>query len=510
MSDPVRSLRGAWRYLAGWLVFGLGRVALLLALDGPAAAFSAATLHDTLCILLAGLAVTWGARAAALHLRHPEIAEARAPRWPEGSSPAGALPGRARAPDPAARNRDATRGVELRGRRRNLSPGASRPGPATPSPGSTGPEGAAAGMRRGASIPVLAALVALGAAAGGCSGPALSRLPLPWARVGVVGDQTTASGAPLAAASPVAPAAPPAAAAPRSTSASSAGSSTAAAGPAPAGPVLLPAGTPPPVPEPAAGWLPADRIVAYYGNPLSAAMGVLAWYPPAQAMRNLTAQAAAYAQADPTHPVVPAIELVADVAQASAGADGDYRQRMPYSLLNTELALARQTHALLILDIQVGRSTVQQELPYFLPFLSQPDVMLALDPEFDMPPGELPGRSIGTMSATDINWAVSSMSTLVSRLGLPPKIVIVHQFTDDMVLDWQDIQLQSGVQFVMDTDGFGGQGIKLANYQRYIAQRPIPPASYGGIKLFYKYDIDLMTPAQVVALHPTPSLVIYQ
>ena len=268
--------------------------------------------------------------------------------------------------------------------------------------------------------------------------------------------------------------------------------------------------TPPAVPEPDGGWLPKYRIVAYYGNPLSAGMGVLAWYPPEETMAHLVAQAQAYAQADPAHPVLPAVDLVADVAQGSPGANGAYVLRMPYSMIDDELALARRHKAILILDVQVGRSSVAAEVPYFLPYLSQPDVMLALDPEFDMPPGEVPGRWIGTMSSSEINWAVQYVSDLVGRLHLPPKIVIVHQFTAGMVPDWRGIQLRPGVQFVMDTDGYGGQGIKHANYQQYIANQPIPPVRYGGIKLFYKYDIDLMTPAEVAALQPEPSLVIYQ
>lgn len=274
--------------------------------------------------------------------------------------------------------------------------------------------------------------------------------------------------------------------------------------------VQLPAGTPPPLLPPAGGWLPARRIVAYYGNPLSPAMGVLGWYPPAEDMSRLLAQAAAYTAADPAHPAVPAIDLVADVAQGSPGPHGAYRLRMPYSLLNQELALARRTGALLILEIQVGRSTVAQELPYFLPYLAQPDVELALDPEFDMPPGEVPGKWIGTMSAAAINGAVDSMSHLVAQLHLPPKIVIVHQFTPGMVPDWRGIVLQPGVQFVLDTDGYGGQSLKISNYHAYITDQPIPPVRYGGIKLFYKYDINLLTPAQVLALRPSPSLVIYQ
>ena len=256
--------------------------------------------------------------------------------------------------------------------------------------------------------------------------------------------------------------------------------------------------------------LPNYRIVSYYGNPLAPNMGVLGQYAPAVAMARLQAQAAAYAAADPARPVIPAIDLVADVAQASPGPQGLYRLRMSAQLIDSELAIARQNRALLILDIQVGRSTVERELPYFLPWLSQPDVMLALDPEFDMPPGDVPGQQIGTMSAADIDWAINDISSLVQRDHLPPKIVIVHQFLPSMVTNWQAIHGAPGVQFLMDTDGYGGQGIKLANYRSFITDQPIPPVSYGGIKLFYKYDVNLMTPAQIVALQPPPSLVIYQ
>jgi len=277
-----------------------------------------------------------------------------------------------------------------------------------------------------------------------------------------------------------------------------------------AGQVHLPPGTPPPLLPPGGGWLPSRRIVAYYGNPFSPSMGVLDWYPPEEVMARLATQAQAYTAADPAHPALPAIELVADVAQGSPQADGTYVLHMPYSMLTAELALARAHHALLILDIQVGRSTVAHELPYYLPFLSQPDVALALDPEFDMPPGETPGKWIGTMSASEINWAIDDMSKLVAQLRLPPKIVVVHQFTPGMVPDWRNIHLEPGVQFIMDTDGFGGPALKESNYQTYIADQPIPPVRYGGIKLFYKYDSNLMSPATVVGLKPGPSLVIYQ
>lgn len=262
----------------------------------------------------------------------------------------------------------------------------------------------------------------------------------------------------------------------------------------------------PPMPAPL---LPGHRIVAYYGNPLDPHMGVLGQGSPQEMLARLSQQAAAYQALDPSHPVIKALELVATVAQGSPGPDGTYRLRMPPSLIESELKLARSAHALLILDIQVGHSPVASEVAYLEPFLKQPDVELALDPEFDMNqiPGGIPGKEFGSMTASDINGAIEVLHQLVVEDHLPPKILIVHQFLPEMVPNWQDIRPMPGVSFVMDTDGFGNPGVKIANYHAFITDQPI---GYGGIKLFYTQDTPLMSPAQVLALQPSPLLIIYQ
>ena len=255
--------------------------------------------------------------------------------------------------------------------------------------------------------------------------------------------------------------------------------------------------------------LPSHRIVAYYGNPLDPRMGVLGQGSPQQMLARLSQQAAAYQALDPSLPVVKALELVASVAQAAPGPHGAYSLLMPPSLIKAELKLARSAHALLILDIQVGHSTVASQVQYLKPFLKQPDVELALDPEFDMNqiPGGIPGQEFGSMTASEINGAIDVLHRLVVLDHLPPKILIVHQFLPTMVPNWQDIRPLPGVSFVMDTDGFGSPSVKIANYKAFITDQPI---GYGGIKLFYTQDTPLMTPAQVLALKPSPLLVIYQ
>ncbi len=255
--------------------------------------------------------------------------------------------------------------------------------------------------------------------------------------------------------------------------------------------------------------LPGHRIVAFYGNPLDAQMGVLGQGSPKEMLARLAKQAQAYQALDPSHPVIKALELVATVAQASPGPDGAYSLLMPASLIKSELKLARSAHALLILDIQVGHSTVAAQVKSLEPFLKLPDVELGLDPEFDMDqiPSGIPGQEFGSMTAAAINGAIQVLHRLVVRDHLPPKILIVHQFLPEMVPNWQAIKPLPGVSFIMDTDGFGTPADKIANYKAFITDQPI---GYGGIKLFYTQDTPLMSPAQVLALKPSPLLVVYQ
>ncbi|MGH7175182.1 MAG: hypothetical protein ACREGR_02400 [Minisyncoccia bacterium] len=269
--------------------------------------------------------------------------------------------------------------------------------------------------------------------------------------------------------------------------------------------------TPSPYPSPGA-LLPAHRIVAYYGNFYSTAMGVLGEYPPDQVLAMLASTSAMWEAADPSTPVIPAIDYIAVTAQGSAGADGMYRARMPASQIEQAIGMANQIHGIVILDVQVGLSTLQQELPLLAPYLSQPNVNLAIDPEFSMKDGTPPGREIGTYSAADINYAAQFLASLVAQNKLPPKILIVHRFTEDMVTNYQQIKPLPTVQIVMDMDGWGDQAKKINTYQRVIAAEPV---EFTGFKLFYKADLKppstgLLSTAQVLSLTPAPVFIQYQ
>lgn len=257
--------------------------------------------------------------------------------------------------------------------------------------------------------------------------------------------------------------------------------------------------------------LPARRIVAYYGNPLSKRMGILGELPPDEMLARLDKEVAAWRKADPTHPVQPALHLIAVVAQGSPGRDGKYRLRMTDSLINTVYSWAQKRNALLFLDVQVALSTVQEELPRLVPFLQRPNVMLGLDPEFSMKSGNKPGTKIGTMNASDVNYAINLLAGLVKQYNLPPKVLVVHRFTRGMLTNSKGIKLDPRVQVVIDMDGWGQPWLKYDSYRSYVEAEPV---QFTGFKLFYNNDTKkgdpLLTPAEVLMLNPKPLYIQYQ
>jgi hypothetical protein len=235
-------------------------------------------------------------------------------------------------------------------------------------------------------------------------------------------------------------------------------------------------------------------------------MGVLGRLQGKALAEGLKKQADAYAKVT-KKPVLPAYELIAIVAQAAPGADGMYRRRESREVIERMLREARQAGIKLVLDVQTGRSTVMSELLYLLPYLEQPDVYLALDPEFSMGSDGIPGRRIGTMYADEVNDAIALLEYIIQRRNLPPKVLIVHQFTTGTLPDKERIHTSPVLDVVLDMDGFGSPELKRSTYRAVLRQRPL---AFTGFKLFYIQDTNLLDPAKVMALTPQPSLIIYQ
>jgi hypothetical protein len=256
------------------------------------------------------------------------------------------------------------------------------------------------------------------------------------------------------------------------------------------------------------GPLKENRLVTYYGNPRSAAMGVLGEFADPEAMmERLIQQTAAYSAADPERPAVPTIELIASTAQREPGPEGEYLGRLSAEEIEQYAQLAEENGALLLLDVQLGRSTLATEIETLRPFLKRPYVHLAIDTEYYVAEGQVPGVDLGGVDGTEILQAVETLTQLVEEEGIPDKVVVVHQFESGIVRRKELVQPTSNVEVVLNADGFGAPENKISKYDILVSGEPI---QYGGFKLFYTQDIGVLSPEQVLQLDPAPVVVNYQ
>jgi hypothetical protein len=257
--------------------------------------------------------------------------------------------------------------------------------------------------------------------------------------------------------------------------------------------------------------LPTYRLLTYYGFPTNPNMGILGEYgvnDDLDGLREaLLEQAAGYEAADPSRPVLTGFEVIASVAQADPMADGSFLVHTDPELVQQYVDYTAAHEMPLFLDFQFGRTSIDDELAAAEPWMVYPHVHLALDPEFKMGPDELPGVHIGQITGSEVTRAQEWLAERCAVNGLPPKVLMVHQFHYSMIEDKEFISPVPGVQLVIDMDGHGPPWMKLESYEVVITQQPI---EYHGIKLFYPFDEPLMTPAEVVALDPAPDLIIYQ
>jgi hypothetical protein len=256
---------------------------------------------------------------------------------------------------------------------------------------------------------------------------------------------------------------------------------------------------------------PFKRIVSYYGNLYSKQMGILGELPPAEMLAKLQQEVAAWQKADSVLEAVPALHYIAVTAQQSPGKGNKYRLRMPFHQIDSVLNMASRINAIVFIDVQVGHSTLQEELPQLEQYLKMPNVHLGIDPEFSMKGGQAPGKVVGTFDAADINYATEYLAKLVKENNLTPKVFIIHRFTQKGVTNYKQIKTRPEVQIVMDMDGWGPPELKKGTYRHFIHKEPV---EYTGFKLFYKNDTKnngrLLTPQEVLALKPQPVYIQYQ
>lgn len=252
--------------------------------------------------------------------------------------------------------------------------------------------------------------------------------------------------------------------------------------------------------------LGAKRIVTFYGSPLGRGLGVLGNSEPEKMLKHLRAQTEAYRKIITNTEVIPAFHMVVVVADGFAGEDKDYNHRVDPDVIRKWIDWAAEENVWVILDIQAGRGDPLAEYDRVEPFLFEPHVQIAVDPEFIVDGKNVPGQQLGKIDAAMINEIQARLDRVARSIGMT-KVLIVHQFDDRMIVDKDKIGNMWTVEMVWDADGFGSPAPKIDDYNQYRAEAGFEK---GGIKLFYNYDSPLMTPADVMALEPTPSVIIYQ
>ncbi|MDP3713626.1 MAG: hypothetical protein Q8R60_14215 [Mycobacteriales bacterium] len=327
--------------------------------------------------------------------------------------------------------------------------------------------------RRGAGAALLPALVATVLASAACAdtGPSLTA-PSPPARNGVAGLLTDPLSTPTA--TPTT-AAPPAAVAR------------------------------PQLPRGGRQVFPRHLVVMHYGTAGSGVLGVLGEGTPEQAAARVVKAAAPYAKAS-GRAVLPAFELITTIARRAPGPDGTYSTGIPHADVERYLAAVRKAKGLLVLDFQPGKADLLDQVRRYERFLREPDVGIALDPEWKLTGSRRPGRQIGRLTAAEVNRVSAYLATLRRVNGLPEKLFVLHQFRPSMLPDRDRIALRNGLATVLHVDGFGSQGAKRSAYS--LLQQPA--RFHMGFKLFLDEDTDLMTPVETMALRPRPELVSYQ
>ena len=254
---------------------------------------------------------------------------------------------------------------------------------------------------------------------------------------------------------------------------------------------------------------PKYRLVGYSGGEASKAFGRLGVGKLDERVQEMERTGRSYTAGG--RQVLPVLELITVIVHGTPGKDGQYRSRIDDAQIARYLAAARRHKALLLLNIQPGRADFLPEVQGLQRWLAEPDVGIALDPEWAVGKGQVPGRVFGRTTAKELNSVATYLSGFTLAHDLPEKAMVVHQLASRIIFRIQDVEAHDGVQILLSVDGIGSREAKEETWHKLV--KPLPKAVRPGFKLFFEEDREhgrLMTAAQVLALKPTPDYVLYE
>jgi hypothetical protein len=249
---------------------------------------------------------------------------------------------------------------------------------------------------------------------------------------------------------------------------------------------------------------PETRVVTVYGAPQLDAT-IVGDRSPSKAADEALRLSTRYGEVDPRS-AQPGIDLIAVVATADRGPDNLYRTRQSAQLIGTYLDAARSVGGRLVLDIQPGRSTFVREVKALDEWIAEPNVDVALDPEWNVGRKGVPGVTTGKVKSREVDRVSRHLAQVVTSGGLPQKALYVHQFREGSVRKRNRIvQRGAKVAVTLNFDGIGDPAAKTAGYAN-LSQ----PGLFNGFSIFVSRDSNVMGFRRVVALEPPPDYVMYQ
>ena len=285
--------------------------------------------------------------------------------------------------------------------------------------------------------------------------------------------------------------------------------------PPPPSQAVEPALTPPPVeakdtpaapqtPEPI---LDANQIIVYYGTPLAEGLGILGALPPEVAAQQVAERARTYDELNGETGAIGALDVIYSLAQAEPTPNGKYIRHLTPQDVEPYLQLAEEYDLQIFLDLQIGRAQILEEVRGIERYLLNPRVHVAIDPEYAVGPDGVPIETPGRITGDEINQVQTYLRELVARYNLPAKILVVHQYMEETIVDGDRVESMDGVDFVLNMDGLGEVKEKKKKYEHFSSK---PYSKNDAFNIFMVHDEYVLSENEILQLSPIPKIVFYQ
>lgn len=249
------------------------------------------------------------------------------------------------------------------------------------------------------------------------------------------------------------------------------------------------------------------QVVAFYGSPRSPGLGVLGRFSDQDLVSWLKSESSIYDSLNGDRGVVPALDLIYSMAQSDPTSNGLYVRYLDEATVRHYIQLAHDNDLQIILDLQIGRGEILTEVQKIEPYLADSRVHVAIDPEYAVGPDGAPIATPGHMTGDQINAVQAYLQDLTQRLGLPAKLLVIHQYMDATIVNGGVTQRFPDVDVVLNMDAYGDAAEKVAKYKDFATR---PYAEYRSYNVFLSYDEPVASEQQIMALDPQPEMIEYQ